>query len=126
MIRPRRRQRGTRAVRTLLRTLRLKRGWRHLGSGSRTRNDLHRIEKEVPTVVVVLDNLKLAQLRELHLEGVATTVQHVGELLQLPLRSDAVVEDGVLDERLRTGLVDEHANAFDSAKLGANLGVMEC
>lgn len=85
---------------------------------------LHGEEREVAAVVVVLEDAQLAQLGKLNLEGVAAAIQHVGELLQLALGCGMpVIQDGVLHESLRTGLVDEHANALDAAKLGANLYV---
>ena len=64
---------------------------------------------------------QLLQLRELDLERVAVRAQREGHLLQLAFGANAVVEVCVLHQCLRTGLVDEHADALHTPKTTADL-----
>lgn len=63
------------------------------------------------------------QFGELNLEGVAAAIKHVGELFQFTLRADAVIKKRILNEGLGACLMDEHANALDTTKLGADLEI---
>ena len=80
-----------------------------------------RTQEEVATVVVILVDHQLLQLRELDLERVAVRAQREGHLLQLAFGANAVVEVCVLHQCLRTGLVDEHADALHTPKTTADL-----
>ena len=52
---------------------------------------VHREEKEVTAVVVVLGDHQLLQLGVLDLEGVATVVKERSDLFQLPFSPNAII-----------------------------------
>ena len=91
--------------------------------GVRETAGTQRVEKEVATVVVVLVDHELLQLRELHLERVAVRAHREGHLLQLAFGANTVVEVRVLHQRLGTRLVDEHADALHTSKTTTDLDV---
>mgnify|MGYP003262651405 CR=1 FL=1 len=81
----------------------------------------HGKEQKVTAVVVHLVDHQFGKPAELHFEGVATTVQDKGSLLQLVLGENARVQLRVLNESLRTRVVDKHADTSNRSILAADL-----
>ena len=70
----------------------------------------HGLQLKVATVVAGLVNNKLTELAELNLEGVATAVEQKSGVFQIVSCFRIIEEMRVLNEGLRTSIMDEHAD----------------
>ena len=71
----------------------------------------HGLQLKVATVVAGLVNNKLTELAELNLEGVATADEQKRGVFQIVSCFRIIEEMRVLNEGLRTSIMDEHADA---------------